>query len=171
MIRDPMDAMLDADLATDPPGERRAALALHASGALDRAWVLARLGPAQRERLLELLAELDGLGATFDTADLEAMFATAGSADQGPGQIKDSLAQSAGSAGSAQWASWLPNEPAWVSAALGGTSTAFAPAAQAALRDAAMRRRANGVEQPRRAAPAATLRRTSWLDGVRRWLP
>ena len=174
MIRDPMDAMIDADLGIDPPGERRAALALHSAGALDRSWVLARLEPAQRERMNELLVELDGLGATFDAADLEAMFATVNGIGEGPGQVKHGPAQPADAA---QWAGWLPNEPAWVSAALGGTSAAFAPAAQAALRDAAMRRRANGVEYSRLAGATpgtvqgAVQRGRSWLDGVRRWLP
>lgn len=44
------------------PLARRAALTLHALGAADRAWLLAQLPTAQRERLQAMLGELEALG-------------------------------------------------------------------------------------------------------------
>ena len=48
--------------ADTQPAARRAALAVHALGPQDRAWLLGRLPPAQRERLVPLLEELQALG-------------------------------------------------------------------------------------------------------------
>lgn len=51
----------------EPPASvRRAALALHALGGADRAWVLGQLPPDQRERLQPLLRELADLGIPAD---------------------------------------------------------------------------------------------------------
>lgn len=53
-------------------GLRRAALALHALSAADRAWLLQRLSPAQREALNALLAELKELGIPPDQGVIRA---------------------------------------------------------------------------------------------------
>lgn len=45
---------------------RRYALTLHALSAVDRDWILGRLSPAARKRLLPLMDELKGLGLRID---------------------------------------------------------------------------------------------------------
>lgn len=52
--------------AVEPPALRRAALALHATGAADRAWLLAQLPAAHRAALETMLSELAALGVPPD---------------------------------------------------------------------------------------------------------
>jgi hypothetical protein len=54
-----------------PTGLRRAALQLHAMAPADRAWLLASLAAARRERLEVLLQELCSLGIPADAALLQ----------------------------------------------------------------------------------------------------
>ena len=115
-------------------GMRRAALALHALGASDRRWLLERLDAGQRERLQPLLAELDALGVRFDPADIDAL--SVPPAEPEP----------------VDWSSALPDEPAWIIAALQDRAGALAPAARRALHDAARRRMPVGPT-PRPATP------------------
>ncbi len=142
-------------LTPEAPGERRAALALHALGRADREWLLGQLGAEQGQRLAALLTELDGLGARFDPADIEALLAP-------PMPTSEDLSFS-----------WLHDEPAWVRAALASPQPRFAPAAQRALAAAAARRRplepGASVATMRQAGPA--LARASWWQGVRKWMP
>ncbi|MGM9485059.1 hypothetical protein ACS5PN_27970 [Roseateles sp. NT4] len=62
---------MSPDLDTSS-GLRRAALALHALSAEDRAWLLQRLSPAQREALDALLVELKELGIPPDQGVIRA---------------------------------------------------------------------------------------------------
>ncbi len=142
-------------LTPEAPGERRAALALHALGRADRDWLLGQLDAAQGQRLAALLTELDGLGAQFDPADIEALLAS-------PTPASDDLSFS-----------WLHDEPAWLRAALASRQPRFAPAAQRALAAAAMRRRplGSGASVATMRQPAPALARASWWQGVRKWMP
>ncbi|MFD1836904.1 hypothetical protein [Paracidovorax cattleyae] len=52
---------------------RRAALVLHGMAPADRAWVLERMAPSQRDALQALLSELQALGIPPDPAGLDAL--------------------------------------------------------------------------------------------------
>lgn len=63
LLADPMSVPTEVENALP---ERHAALLLHAMNARDRDWALARLAPAERERMGPLLAELHDLGVPAD---------------------------------------------------------------------------------------------------------
>lgn len=67
---------------------RRYALTLHALSAVDREWILGRLSPAARQRLLPLMDELKGLGLRIDR-DLLARLAEGGGLDATSRVIND----------------------------------------------------------------------------------
>lgn len=63
--------------ALESPGLRRAALALHATAAADRAWLLAQLPTAHRGALEAMLAELAALGVPPDRQFTQRLLAQA----------------------------------------------------------------------------------------------
>ena len=142
-------------LTPEAPGERRAALALHALARADREWLLGQLGAEHGQRLAALLTELDGLGARFDPADIEALLTS-------PMPATEDLSFS-----------WLHDEPAWLRAALTSPQPRFAPAAQRALHAAAARRQPPelGASVATMRQPGPALTRASWWHGVRKWMP
>lgn len=113
---------------TTPRGARRAALVLHGLHPADRRWLLARLGPAERQQLQGLIRELDALGLDVEAADVAALTAAATPSAHAPSPAPD-------------WSARLSDEPAWLRELLSGGGTGLPPATRRALHDAALRHR------------------------------
>lgn len=90
-----MSAVLQAGFAGDDAALRRSALTLHALGADDRGWLLAKLPASQRDELERLLAELRALGIPAEPRFTRAAFKR----DRAPTSEATPAATQAGRAG------------------------------------------------------------------------
>ncbi len=141
--------------------DKRAALELHRLGRRDRDWIVGRLPADERDRVLPLLAELDGMDVRFDLDDslaLPARRADEPSPATGAGAAQ-SAAERLRATSPAAMARMLADEPAWlVRAVLAIEAWPWAAPVRAALPQPAPA--PSGASAPTDRAPPEAFTRT-----------